>query len=108
MKLEAAMVQERGVARREGRLDAAALVAEDRHIAGLRDQRGAALGRLQRWITAVDRDRRVLLGARQELRALERLRERRYLEFVREVLREEGQALDESGAVRFVRQRQAA
>jgi flagellar FliJ protein len=108
MKLEAAMERERGVARRQGALDPAALAAEDRHVAGLREQRAAARDRLGDWIGAVERDRRRLLEARQELRALERLRERRYLEFVQEVLREESAALDESGTTRYLRQRQAA
>jgi flagellar export protein FliJ len=103
MRLNAAMVENTGVYPRNGRLDGAALAEESRYLGTLRTRRQVALTRLEDWITTVERDRRQLTHARKELKAVERLRERRYLEFVREVLREEGRDLDEAGGVRHQR-----
>ncbi|MBM3318717.1 MAG: flagellar FliJ family protein [Candidatus Eisenbacteria bacterium] len=103
MRLDAALAAGAGACPRQGRLDGAALAAEDRYLGALRDRREEAVGRLGAWIRTVESDRRRFTRARQERQAVERLRERRYLEFVQEVLREEGRELDEVAGVRHRR-----
>lgn len=110
MRLDQDLAAHAGSCPRQGRLDSAALVAEDRYLGALRVRREAALGRLDQWVETVEADRRRLSRARQEHKAVERLRERRYLEFLREVLRDEGRELDEVAGVRHRRraEREAA
>jgi flagellar export protein FliJ len=103
MQLESAMVANIGIAPRVGQLDGRALADEARYIGTLRERRAAALGRLDQWIATVERDRVRLARTRTEHKTVERLRERRYLEFVREVLRDERRDMDEAGAVRHER-----
>ncbi|MFH1144397.1 MAG: hypothetical protein V1774_07645 [Candidatus Eisenbacteria bacterium] len=109
MQIDAALAREVGSVPRTGMLDTHALLEEERRVLSLRDERQAAIVRLDEWIQTVETDRERLLGARQEARALARLRERRYLEFVREVLHDEKEQIDESAGVRhLLRRRQAA
>jgi flagellar FliJ protein len=108
MRLEQEMVHTAKASAREGVLNVDELVAEERYLGELRRQRTEALVRLEQWIGAVEQDRQRLLQARKERKALERLRERRYLEFVQEVLREEGQLTDEAGSVAHERNKNAA
>ncbi len=108
MKLEQGVQETTAAATREGVLDMTELLAEQRYIAELRRQREDALQRLEAWIATVEQDRQRLLQASKEQKALERLRERRYLEFVQEVLREESQVSDEAAAVSDWRQRKEA
>jgi flagellar export protein FliJ len=103
MHLESAMVANIGIAPRTGQLDGRALADEARYLGTLRDQRAVALTRLEQWIATVERDRTRLARTRTEHKAVERLRERRYLEFVREVLLDERRDMDEAGAVRHER-----
>lgn len=93
---------------REGILDVTAVLEEERFVDELKRQREEALTRLDQWIESVDRDRAHLVELRKEAKALERLRERRYLEFVQEVLREEGQLTDEAASVGDWRMRKEA
>lgn len=93
---------------REGVLDMNALIEEEHYIDDLRRRRSEALERLETWITAVEADRLRLLNARKEQKALERLRERRYLEFMREVMRDETQTIDEAAGKADWRARQVA
>jgi flagellar export protein FliJ len=93
---------------REGVLDLKALLEEEQYLSDLRRRRSEALERMDTWIGAVESDRQRLLQARKEHKALERLRERRYLEFVREVMREEKQATDEAASTADWRARQRA
>ena len=108
MKLEQGVRDTTATATREGVLDMTEVLAEQQYIAALRLQREGALERLESWIATVEQDRQRLLQASKEHKALERLRERRYLEFVQEVLREESQVSDESAAVSDWRQRKEA
>ena len=108
MHIDVALTREIGSVPRTGALDIAALLVEERCVDDLHARRHAAIARLQQWIREVEADRARLLAARREARALARLRERRYLEFVREVLRDEGEQIDESGAVRHERRKRAA
>jgi flagellar export protein FliJ len=101
MNLNSAIADNTGVLSRQGTLDTVGLTEEARHLGLLCNRREAALERLDRWMGAVETDRLRLAKARKEHQAIERLRERRYLEFVREVLREETRELDEAGALRF-------
>lgn len=95
-------------ASREGDLDLSTILEEETFVDELKRQREEALTRLDRWIAAVDHERARLVEARREKKALERLRERRYLEFVQEVLREEGQVTDEAASVGDWRMRKEA
>ncbi len=92
---------------RSGAIDAVSLAAEQEYVGHLRAERERALSRLERWIALVEKDRKRLLEARRDLEALERLREKRYLEFVREVLREETKEIDEAASVRHARKEAA-
>jgi flagellar export protein FliJ len=103
MHLDSAMAASIGFAPRSGQLDGRALADEARYLGTLRERRAVALTRLEQWIATVERDRARLTLTRKEHKAVERLRERRYLEFVSEVLREERRDLDEAGAVRHER-----
>ncbi len=108
MNLERRIAQSTGVVPREGELDVSALAAEERHLRLLQRHRADALARLRGWIAAVEEDRRHLVQARRKLEATERLRQRRYLEFVREVLREETREIDDVAGVRHQRARLVA
>lgn len=63
--------------------------------------------KLARWALQVEEERARLLEAHREAEAVEKLRERRYVEFVREVLRVERKEMDEVAA-RTHRTREAA
>ncbi len=108
MGLEQEMAATAVGSKRDGVLDMNALLEEEQYIDDLRQRRGEALERLETWIAAVEADRQRLLRARKEQKALERLRERRYLEFVREVMRDETQTIDEAAGKADWRARQAA
>lgn len=108
MSLEQKIAQTAAESKRDGVLDMQALLDEDRYLDDLRQRRGEALERLENWIAAVEADRQRLLRARKEQKALERLRERRYLEFVREVMRDETETIDEAAGKADWRARQAA
>jgi flagellar export protein FliJ len=108
MSLEQEIATTAAESKREGILDMNALLEEEQYIDDLRRQRGEALERLETWITAVEADRQRLLNARKEQKAIERLRERRYLEFMREVMREETQMIDEAAGKADWRARQLA
>ena len=108
MSLEQEIAATAADSKRDGVLDMNALLEEDRYIDDLRRRRGEALERLETWIAAVEADRQRLRLARKEQKALERLRERRYLEFVREVMRDETQTIDEAAGKADWRARQAA
>lgn len=99
MQLDSTMTANIGIAPRAGQLDSRALADEARYLGTLRARRAVALTRLEQWIATVERDRARLTLTRREHKAVERLRERRYLEFVHEVLRDERRDLDEAGAV---------
>ena len=103
MHWDAAIAEGTGRISRQGRVDAAALANEARDLGTLRDRRHSASQRLEGWISAVEADQQRLSRSRQELKAVERLREQRFLEFVREVLREETREIDEVAAVRHQR-----
>jgi len=98
MTLEQKIKETAAKGNRDGVLDMTELLEEQEYLRDLRRQREDALTRLDGWIQAVEQDRQRLLQARREHKALERLRERRYLEFVKEVLREETQTTDEAGS----------
>lgn len=108
MSLEQGIAATAGASQREGILDLNALIEEEQYIDELRRQRSDAFERLETWITAVEADRVRLLNARKEQKALERLRERRYLEFMREVMRDETQTIDEAAGKADWRARQSA
>lgn len=108
MSLEQEITATAADAKRDGVLDLNVLLEEEQYIDDLRHRRGEALERLETWIAAVEADRQRLLRARKERKALERLRERRYLEFVREVMRDETQSIDEAAGKADWRARQAA
>jgi hypothetical protein len=99
MRIHRLPARERGSRPRAGVPSPQALIAGEHGVETLRP-RHAAIHRIQKWIRAVETDRCSLLDAHQGARALERLRERRYLEFVREVLCDEGEQLDRGSAVR--------
>ena len=108
MRLEQEMVSTATASSREGVLDVPGLLREEQYVGELRRQRDETLGRIEQWITVVEQDRQELLKARLERKALERLRERRYLEFVKDVLRDENQVTDEAAAVGHERAKEAA
>jgi flagellar export protein FliJ len=62
---------------------------------------------LSEWSARVEDERALLLEARRDVKAVEKLRERRYLEFLREVIRQEQKGVDEVAARTF-RERRAA
>ena len=95
-------------ATRDDILDMTELLEEQRYTGELRRRRADALERLEGWIAVVEGDRQRLIKASQEHKALERLRERRYLEFVQDVLREEGQITDEVASTGDWRRRKEA
>jgi flagellar export protein FliJ len=95
-------------ATREGILDMTEVLEEERYVNDLRRRRTDAFERLGQWIAVVEEDRQRLLKASQEHKALEKLHERRHLEFMREVLREEGHMNDEAASVGDWRQRKGA
>jgi len=107
MRIHQIPAREKGSRPRAGAPSPQALIAGERGVEALRP-RHAAIHRIQKWIRAVEADRRNLLDAHQEAGALERLRERRYLEFVRDVLCDEGEQLDRGSAVRRVHRKLAA
>lgn len=51
--------------------------------------------RIETWLRRVETERMALLHARRQAEAVEKLREKRYLEFVRSVIREEQKLTDE-------------
>lgn len=108
MGLEQAMVSAATASSREGVLDLGELMEEEAYLHELRRQRSEAAARLEQWIASVEGDRQRLLQARRERKALERLRERRYLEFVKDMLRDENDVIDEAAGVNALRARQAA
>ncbi len=108
MSLEQGIEATAAEANRVGVLDMNALLEEERYVGELRRRRAEALERLETWIAAVEADRTRLMTARKEQKALERLRERRHLEFLREVLREEAQTLDEAAGQADWRARKGA
>jgi flagellar protein FliJ len=108
MSLEQGIATTAAESQREGILDLNALIEEEQYIDDLRRRRGEALERLETWITAVEADRLRLVNARKEQKALERLRERRHLEFLREVMRDETQTIDEAAGKADWRARQVA
>jgi len=108
MDIDTAITREIGSVPPAGTLDIGALLDEERRVRVLHRQRHAAIHRLQSWIREVEEDRQRLLTARREARALARLRERRYLEFVCEVLRDEGERIEESRSIRHERRKRAA
>ncbi len=108
MGLEQAMVSAATASSREGVLDVGGLMEEEAYLHQLRRQRSEAMGRLEQWIASVERERQGLLQARRERKALERLRERRYLEFIKDVVRDENDVIDEVASVNHQRARQAA
>lgn len=108
MSLEREMEETAGASSREGILNTTGLLEEERYVGELRRQREGAQERLAQWITAVEEDRQKLLRARKKHKAIERLRERRYLEFVQEVMRGEGKVIDEAASVADWRRRKAA
>ncbi|MCK4305248.1 MAG: flagellar FliJ family protein [Candidatus Eisenbacteria sp.] len=108
MRLEQKMDETSVASAREGTLDITGLLEEQRYIGELRRQRQGAIERLSQWIGAVEKDRQELLRVSKEHKALERLRERRYLEFVREVMREETQQSDETASICDQRRRMEA
>jgi len=108
MGLERDMVSTAMASSREGLLDVTSLLREEEYLGELRRQRAEATGRLEQWIASVETDRQRLLQARMERKALERLRERRYLEFVKDMLRDENEMTDEAAGVLYARAHQAA
>ncbi len=108
MSLEQEIAATAGESQREGVLDMNILIEEEHYLEDLRRRRSEALERLETWITAVEADRLRLLNVRKEQKAIERLRERRYLEFMREVLRDETQTIDEAAGKADWRARQTA
>jgi flagellar export protein FliJ len=92
----------------------AGTVVHVRHLLELDAERRRLTGELSReerklqgHSQAVDAQREKLLGARRDARAVEMLRERRYLEFLQAVVREEQKETDEVAA-RIVREKRAA
>jgi flagellar export protein FliJ len=98
MRLEGEMEGTAAAAIRDGVLDMTSVLEEQAYQTELRRKRDATRERLQQWIASVEEDRQRLMRARKEHKALERLRERRYLEFVQEVLHQENEATDEAGS----------
>jgi len=108
MKLEGKMKGTAEKASREGVLDMTAIIEEQVYQDDLRRKRDESRERLEQWMAQVESDRQRLMGARKEHKALERLRERRYLEFVQEVLRDENIASDEAASIADQRRRKEA
>ncbi len=108
MNLEGEMKGTAARASRDGILDMTAIMEEQAYQDDLRQKREETRERLQQWISQVEEDRQRLMKARKEHKALERLRERRYLEFVQEVLRDENMNSDEAASIADQRQRKEA
>ncbi|MBP6874844.1 MAG: hypothetical protein KBD56_02095 [Candidatus Eisenbacteria bacterium] len=64
---------------------------DERTTARLELERRAAVRRIRSLVREVEFDRQKLLAERKDHQAIERLLERRYLEFLCEVLRDEGE-----------------
>jgi len=103
MALTTALEAGWGQVARTGRVDGAALDAEANYVGLLRHRRAAVEVQLGERIAQVEADRQQLMAARRELKAIERLRERRYLEFLQEVMRDEREQLDDLGGQRHQR-----
>lgn len=86
-------------------IDVTDLLALERERNRLRAQLTQQDEHLRNWIRQVEAERDRLLEARQKAEAVEKLRERRYLEFVQQVLREEQGMTDEvAGRMRAMRE----
>jgi flagellar FliJ protein len=83
------------------------LLEQDRALRRLRSRLQSEHETLDSSAAGVDRQRGLLLEAKREAEAVDKLRARRYQEFLREVLREEQKATDEV-ASRRMREKRAA
>lgn len=108
MSLNRSIDETTNASQRDGVLDVDELLVEERFSGAQRRKRDEQLRRLADMIARVEKDRERLTDARKEHRALERLRERRYLEFLQALLREEREQMDEAASVGNRRRRQAA
>lgn len=78
-----------------GEVPVADLVDLERERQSLRTALDRSDERIRGWLRKVETERDELIEARRKAEAVEKLRERRYLEFVREVIREEQATTDE-------------